>query len=115
MRPGSKRITKIGPGFFRLFLSFVVVFHHSFPLRLGAWAVYVFFILSGFWISRMWRQRYAQTHRPLLTFVVSRWWRLAPVFLIWTVLSVASCFFLGEVGALERSSDPIWWARQLLI
>src|ERR1700693_4149463 len=110
-------MTKMGPGFFRLFLSFVVVFHHSFPLRLGAWGVYVFFILSGFWICRMWRQRYAQTHHPLLTFMVSRWWRLAPVFLICTVLSVASSFFLGlgDAGALQRASNPIWWVRQLLI
>jgi peptidoglycan/LPS O-acetylase OafA/YrhL len=108
-------MTKMGPGFFRLFLSFVVVFHHSFPLRLGAWGVYVFFILSGFWICRMWRQRYAQTHHPLLTFIISRWWRLAPVFLICTVLSVASSFLLGEAGAIQRTSNPTWWLRQLLI
>jgi peptidoglycan/LPS O-acetylase OafA/YrhL len=108
-------MTKMGPGFFRLFLSFVVVFHHSFPLRLGAWGVYVFFILSGFWICRMWRQRYVQTHQPVLTFIISRWWRLAPVFLICTVLSVGSSFLLGEAGALQRASNPIWWVRQLLI
>lgn len=111
----SALIIKIGPGFFRLFLSFVVVFHHSFPLRLGAWAVYAFFILSGFWICRMWRQRYAHTHNPLLTFMVSRWWRLAPVFLACTVLSVASSFLLRDVGALQRASNPVWWTRQLLI
>jgi peptidoglycan/LPS O-acetylase OafA/YrhL len=108
-------MTKMGPGFFRLFLSFVVVFHHSFPLRLGAWGVYVFFILSGFWICRMWRQRYVWTHHPLLTFIISRWWRLAPVFLICTVLSVASSVFLGEAGALQRASNPLWWVRQFLI
>src|ERR1700736_4048071 len=100
-------MTKMGPGFFRLFLSFVVVCHHSFPFRLGAWGVYVFFILSGFWISRMWRQRYAQTHHPLLTFMISRWWRLAPVFLICTALSVTSSFFLGDAGALQGASNPI--------
>jgi peptidoglycan/LPS O-acetylase OafA/YrhL len=108
-------MTKMRPGFFRLFLSFVVVFHHSFPLRLGAWGVYVFFILSGFWICRMWRERYAQTRHPLLTFIVSRWWRLAPIFLICTVLSVVSSFFLGDVGALQRASNPVWWVRQFLI
>jgi peptidoglycan/LPS O-acetylase OafA/YrhL len=46
-------MTKIGSGLFRLFLAFAVVLHHSFPLRLGAWAVDVFFILSGYWISRL--------------------------------------------------------------
>ncbi len=108
-------MTKLGPGFFRLFLSFVVVFHHSFPLRLGAWAVYVFFILSGYWICRMWRQRYVLTRHPFLTFMVSRWWRLAPVFLICTVLSVCSGFLLHDMDALQRVNNPVWWVRQLLI
>ena len=72
-------MTVLGPGMFRLLLSLLVVLHHSLPLRLGTWAVYVFFILSGFWICRMWRQRYAETQSPYLTFLVSRWWRLPRV------------------------------------
>jgi peptidoglycan/LPS O-acetylase OafA/YrhL len=105
----------IGPGLFRLFLSYLVVLHHSFPLRLGAWAVYVFFILSGFWICRMWRRRYKHTHNPYLTFVVSRWCRLAPIFLVCTCLGVASSFFLQGPDVLHRSGDLFWWLRQLLI
>jgi peptidoglycan/LPS O-acetylase OafA/YrhL len=105
----------IGPGIFRLFLSYLVVLHHSFPLRTGAWAVYVFFILSGFWICRMWRQRYVHTHNPYLTFAVSRWCRLAPIFLVCTCLGVASSFFLQGPDALHRSSNWYWCLRQLLI
>jgi peptidoglycan/LPS O-acetylase OafA/YrhL len=108
-------MTTIGPGLFRLFLSYLVVLHHSFPLRLGAWAVYVFFILSGFWICRMWRRRYIHTRTPYLTFVVSRWWRLAPIFLVCTGLGVASNLFLQGSDVINHSSSLFWWLRQVLI
>jgi peptidoglycan/LPS O-acetylase OafA/YrhL len=115
-------MTPFGPGMFRLFLSLLVVLHHSFPLRLGTWAVYVFFILSGFWICRMWRQRYAKTQGPHLTFLVSRWWRLAPTFLACSALSVVSARLLqsappvglAQPGSLQGNS-LIWWLRQLFI
>jgi peptidoglycan/LPS O-acetylase OafA/YrhL len=105
----------IGSGLFRLFLAAVVVVHHSFPLRLGAWAVYAFFILSGFWISQMWQHRYAHTPNQLLTFMVSRWWRLAPIFLVCTALSVVSSFFLQGGDSLHGGNGPAWWLRQLLV
>jgi peptidoglycan/LPS O-acetylase OafA/YrhL len=106
----------IGPGLFRLFLSYLVVLHHSFPLRLGAWAVYVFFILSGFWICRMWRRRYSKAENPYLTFVVSRWWRLAPVFIVCTCLGALSSLFLqGGADAGAHPGNLSWWLRQLLI
>jgi len=108
-------MSTIGSGIFRLFLAAIVVVHHSFPLRLGAWAVYAFFILSGFWICQMWRQRYTHTHHPLLTFMVSRWWRLAPVFLVCTALSVACSSLLYGGNALQGPSRLAWWLRQLLI
>ena len=101
-----------GPGAFRLILAFIVVIHHSTPLRMGALAVYLFFILSGYWISKMWDERYAVSRNPLLTFYVSRWWRLAPVFLL--------CTALGLLWTLGRGSLPpfrdgpfLWFLRQL--
>jgi peptidoglycan/LPS O-acetylase OafA/YrhL len=115
-------MTLLGPGMFRLLLSLLVVFHHSFPLRLGTWAVYVFFILSGFWICRMWRRRYARTQNPHLTFLVSRWWRLAPTFLACTALSVISAHLLRVLGSeVSTSFQPppatslAWWLRQFFI
>jgi peptidoglycan/LPS O-acetylase OafA/YrhL len=111
----SISMVKIGSGLFRLFLAALVVLHHSTPLRLGSWAVYAFFILSGYWISRLWRQRYLRTRNPLLTFMVSRWWRLAPVFLFCTALSFVSSFFLSGSVALYLASNPGWWLREFLI
>jgi peptidoglycan/LPS O-acetylase OafA/YrhL len=108
-------MTKIGSGLFRLFLASLVVLHHSLPLRLAAWAVYVFFILSGYWICRLWRRRYTHTHCPLLTFLISRWWRLTPVFLVCTCLSVASSYLLNGASALRLATNMGWWLRELLV
>jgi peptidoglycan/LPS O-acetylase OafA/YrhL len=108
-------MVKIGSGFFRLFLAALVVLHHSSPLRLGAWAVYTFFILSGYWICRLWSMRYLRTYYPLITFMVSRWWRLAPVFLFCTALSIVSRFLLNGSSALQLANNYGWWLRELLI
>jgi peptidoglycan/LPS O-acetylase OafA/YrhL len=105
----------LGSGLFRLFLASLVMVHHSFPLRMGAWAVYVFFILSGYWICRLWRYRYIHAQNPLLTFIASRWWRLAPIFLLCTALSVASSSLLDGGGALQGATHFTWWFRELLI
>lgn len=103
-----------GPGALRLILAFVVVVHHSTPLRMGALAVYIFFILSGYWIAKMWDERYSHSRNPLFTFYVSRWWRLAPVFLLCNVLGLL--WTLGRGNPLPMQSSPLLWlVRQLPI
>ncbi len=100
----------VGPGTFRFLLALVVVVHHSFPLRLGACAVYLFFILSGYWIARMWEQKYRHTRNPVFTFFVSRWWRLAPVFFV--------CTGLALIAADPRPPEGLsctWFVRRFLI
>lgn len=105
----------MNPGCFRLLLAFVVVVHHSFPLRLGSWAVGLFFVLSGYWVARMWRTKYSALPRPYASFVVSRWWRLMPLFLGVQLLAVA-CVKLGfPTGNTAAVGDVGWWASQPLI
>ena len=49
----------ISPGLFRLLLAFlVVIFHTTSFIPLGNYAVYVFFVLSGFWIFKMYNDKY---------------------------------------------------------
>ena len=108
------KTTLFGPGIFRLFLAIVVMVHHSFPFRAGAWAVDVFFILSGYWITRMWDDRYSRTRASYFTFLVSRWWRLLPVFFVCTVLGLCSAMLLPG-AVLGVRTDLTWWLRQLLI
>lgn len=104
----------IGPGLLRLLLALLVVVHHSTPLRLGSFAVFVFFILSGYWITRMWDFKYSQTKYGYLTFLISRWWRLAPVFLACLLLYSFSEYILRGVLP-EFATNFSWWLRQLPI
>jgi peptidoglycan/LPS O-acetylase OafA/YrhL len=68
------------PGLFRLALAYVVFVNHTIPVHLGTASVYLFFMLSGYWIYRMWDREYATTNSPYLIFLVSRAWRLLPVY-----------------------------------
>ncbi|MEM9110817.1 MAG: acyltransferase family protein [Planctomycetota bacterium] len=102
----------ISPGVFRFFLATLVVIHHSFPLRLGAWAVGLFFVLSGYWISRMWRQKYAAQASPYAGFLLSRWWRIAPLFFAVHLLA-AGLIAMGVAGGSQTLlNDPVWWLTQ---
>lgn len=76
----SLRAEFLGPGAFRLALASIVFLHHTSSIGVGSAAVYLFFMLSGYWICRMWHEKYRQCERPYRTFVISRLWRLLPVF-----------------------------------
>lgn len=104
----------MGPGLFRLLLAILVVFHHSTPLRLGTFAVYVFFILSGYWIARMWDSKYSRTATPYWTFLVSRWWRLSPVFFACILMGFLSALALNN-GFPQACTSWEWWIRQIPI
>ena len=104
----------MGPGLLRFLLAFTVVVHHSFPLRMGAWAVYAFFILSGYWIARMWQEKYANTRQAPVTFLYSRWCRLAPVFFVSLALAfVSSSLIPGSPPLPQHLSE--WALRQIPI
>lgn len=111
----SKSQGSLGPGALRLFLASVVVLHHSFPLRMGAWAVFVFFLLSGYWIAKMWDGKYARANNPLKVYIVSRWWRLAPVFYTCTILGVLAALFAPWGKGYQPATTVLWWIRQGLI
>lgn len=95
------------PGACRLWLALIVVLHHFSRIEFGKAPVLVFFSLSGFWIHRVWKARYSMTRHPWLTFVVSRWWRLAPVMLIASFLTFAIMFAIGSDELPVALSQPI--------
>ena len=105
----------LAPGLFRLLLALVVILHHSTPLRLGRWAVGLFFCLSGFWIAEMWGRKYRKLERPYLEFLVSRWGRLAPGLFVTTAMAAIVMYLNlvpGDLGAMRHWS---WWVSQPLI
>ncbi|MEG8224076.1 acyltransferase family protein [Sphingomonas sp. HH69] len=96
---GRRVAFPINPGAFRLFLAMLVFVHHFSSLGLGAYAVYVFFVLSGFWLQRMWTERYRMTRQPYLTYMISRVWRLAPVMILVSIITIMLLLVIGIPGA----------------
>jgi peptidoglycan/LPS O-acetylase OafA/YrhL len=91
----DKYILGVKPGMFRLFLATLVVLHHGlrvFPV--GAFAVYAFFILSGYWVSRMYDEFYAKKKNAYRLFIYSRILRLYPLYLLCTVCMILVSKFI---------------------
>lgn len=76
-----------GPGAFRFFLASLVVVQHLSRLSLGHPAVLLFFMLSGYWVSRMYAERYRLATRGLARFYLSRFLRLWPLFALVAVVA----------------------------
>ncbi|MCX7900167.1 MAG: acyltransferase, partial [Methylocystis sp.] len=84
---GSDRLA--APGAFRMALAFAVFVHHTTRFNLGMSAVLIFFVLSGYWVATMWRQTYSRTNAAYLTFIISRVWRIVPVFALCSAIAWA--------------------------
>ena len=54
-------------------------------------------------------------HDSLLTFIVSRWWRLGPLFVPCIALSIVSGFLLKGADVMQLASNYVSWLRRLLI
>jgi peptidoglycan/LPS O-acetylase OafA/YrhL len=102
------------PGAFRLWLALVVVVHHLTRIEIGKAPVLVFFALSGFWVHRVWSGRYADARRPWLTFLISRWWRIAPVMVLASLFSLGAMAWLGDPALEVVAAMPGWQALSAL-
>lgn len=99
------------PGMFRLLLASAVVFYHLSRFSIGSAAVYIFFVLSGYWIYVMWVNRYSKADRPLLVYLISRAWRLIPAF----ALISAIALLLGGRSVIAASANLHAVLSQLFI
>jgi peptidoglycan/LPS O-acetylase OafA/YrhL len=86
----------LSPGALRLALAVTVTLTHYLPmgglqmyLPLDGVPVYGFFFLSGYWIAQLWIDKYQNTANPLLTFYLSRSWRIYPIATVSTLLMFA--------------------------
>jgi peptidoglycan/LPS O-acetylase OafA/YrhL len=102
-----------GPGLFRLFLASAVFFYHvSRYAFFGSAAVYVFFVLSGYWIQKMWTLRYSRSVRPYSTYLISRAWRLIPTFVLINGIAIITLEALGHPFRGFKGSAS--WAHFLI-
>ena len=84
------------PGAFRMALALSVFLHHTTSYNIGMSAVLIFFVLSGYWVATMWAATYSKTRAPYLTFVVSRCWRIIPVFALCSAITWGLLYWRGE-------------------
>ena len=92
-------VTLFRPGLLRIALAAIVFAQHSTRVYLGGMAVLVFFALSGYWVTQMWKHTYAACRQPSLTFIISRAWRLLPAFWLVTLMTLgANSVFAFEVN-----------------
>lgn len=95
--------SKLGPGAVRYLLALAVVFFHgSLYAPVGRAAVYVFFALSGYWMSRMYERVYARA--SLRTYAVSRAARLLPTYFATLALTIAVMCAYAWLG--DRPLEP---------
>lgn len=97
----------MAPGAFRFFLATVVLVFHYSSFGVGHTPVYLFFALSGYWVYSMWQHKYEATRDPYVTFVISRIWRLAPVFLLCSLSALAIVVILPHVVQPQVPFPPI--------
>lgn len=89
----------IGPGAFRLILALFVVASHLSRYEIGRPAVFVFFMLSGYWVMKMFAEKYKPA-ADVWVFYLSRWLR------IWLPFAVVfSAVYFLRFGLAERP-DP---------
>ena len=106
-----------GPGILRVYLAGSVVLQHLDIIGLGSSAVYLFYVLSGFWITALWNQKYTHCKHPYPTFLLSRFWRLFPLYIVCiTMMAVVAAHFAGGLDiAMRHQFSMAWIARTLII
>jgi peptidoglycan/LPS O-acetylase OafA/YrhL len=88
----------VRPGFFRLALALAVVASHLTSYEIGRPAVFAFFALSGFWVMRMYDEKYR--HAPNVTaFYVARLLR------IWLPFAVAYLAMMAMTSLVTGTLD----------
>lgn len=91
-------------GSLRFFLALSVIFAHTgtfsgFTLGDGRLAVQTFFMISGFYMSLVWSEKYSKLQSPIRTFYISRALRIYPMYFV----VFAAALLMGLVA---RSSNP---------
>jgi len=83
------------PGLFRLMLSFLVVLSHLSNWEVGKPAVMAFFILSGYWVSKMYSEKYVNN---TFVFFISRFLRIWPLYMAVTIVTILAYYFILDTS-----------------
>ena len=94
-----------GPGWARFILAWMVVVEHVSRFEIGKVAVMAFFILSGYWVTRVFVERYSDGIQGVTTFYIARFLRIWPLYAAIFMMVLLLAFFLP----LHLAPD-FWWS-----
>lgn len=112
----------LSPGLVRLLLaSVVILFHITKFVFLGSFAVFCFFILSGYWVTFMYEKKYSRLESSLKVFYISRAWRLFPILWLFTIITVLfnfiykPTFFTNFISQDNLETIRMWVSNLFLL
>ncbi|MCK9259290.1 MAG: acyltransferase [Azoarcus sp.] len=84
-------------GFFRTLLALAVVLEHLGPAHyIGPYAVFGFYVLSGYLMTLIVHETYGYTARGVLRYAINRWLRIFPIYYLAALISLVLVTLLGE-------------------
>ena len=106
-------------GFLRFFLALMVLSVHAGGIGDGRIAVQTFYMISGFYMSLVWADKYAMHPNPIRTFYLSRALRIYPLYFIVLIISVLMTLYLWKstpnFSVLNPVEAPLNWVAMLLV
>lgn len=107
LRPLRSKIPALlSPGLLRMALATIVVISHFTKLSFGIAGVNLFFVLSGYWIYRMYENKYLNARRPVFLFLASRFMRVLPIFWLFNGLAIGMHYiFHDKVFSAQQPID----------
>lgn len=84
-------------GILRYLLAMLVIISHLWPqiaLNLGGYAVFGFYILSGYLMTLVLNESYGFTIKGILKFFINRILRIYPSYLFILIISILTCFII---------------------
>jgi peptidoglycan/LPS O-acetylase OafA/YrhL len=99
----------IGFGCWRFFLAFLVVISHLWSGMIdgpAAYAVWGFFVLSGFLMTFVLSEKYGPTRSGLTDFAYNRFLRIMPAYWITCLLGVATLLVMPRFGISPAGLNP---------
>lgn len=116
MRPAKSCQVSLGMGTFRFFLAFLVAISHLWENMLqgpAAYAVWGFFVLSGFLMTLVLRNKYGITREGVKDYLFNRWLRIYPSYVVGCLFGAAVLFAMK--GQDTQVLNPAFYFPERLV
>jgi peptidoglycan/LPS O-acetylase OafA/YrhL len=95
-------------GFMRLGLALVVlIFHAGYGGGGGSFAVYGFYVISGYLIARVYIEQYSKASMGFLIFQGNRLLRIVPLFFVSSLIAYLSILLVIGTSSIELKAIPV--------